>query len=84
MFTYEKGIEDAKKDVAAGKFKIKNYGLMPMATKESTDKLQQKYGIEIIYNGCLVMPGQVEYAKGYNEVSIASIKDKFGEKVLEQ
>ena len=76
-FSYEKGVEDAKKDVADGKFKVKYYGLAPMATEESTDKLQQKYGIEIIYNGCLVSAGMIEYGKGYNEISRAAIKRKF-------
>lgn len=83
VFTYEKGLTDAKNDIANGKYMIKYYGLVPMASKEYSDKLKQKHGIEIIYNGCLVSSGEVEYGKGYNEISIAAIKKKFGEKVLE-
>lgn len=82
IYTYEKGIEQAKNDIANGIFRVKYYGLVPMMTSESTNKLREKYGIEVIYNGCLVFPGEIEYGKGYNEISIAAIKNKFGEGIF--
>lgn len=77
IYSYKKGIEDAKNDIAEGKYKIKHYGLVPMASVEYTNELQKKHGIEIIYNGCLVSSGMVEYGKGYNEISKVAIKQKF-------
>ena len=82
IFTKEMGVADAKKDVAAGIFKVKYYGLVPMASQESTDQLKKKYGIEVIYHGCLVSSGQVEYGIGYNEISIAAIERKFGKGIF--
>jgi hypothetical protein len=42
--------------------------------------LKKKYGIEILEYGCLVMSGFPEYARGYNEISEAAIKRKYGNK----
>ncbi len=82
QFSLEKGIEAAKTDIAAGVYKVQYYGLVPMATPESTNALKVKYGIDVIYHGCLTSPGMVEYGKGYNEISIAAIKAKFGNELF--
>ena len=80
--TYEKGKADAESDVARGKLLIKRYGLTPSASSESFRELKEKYGVEFFDFGCLVSDGLIEYVKGYNEVSSAEIKRKFGDKVL--
>jgi len=80
--TYEKGKADAESDVARGKLLIRRYGLTPGASSESLKELKEKYGIEFFEYGCLVSGGLIEYVRGYNEVSSAEIKRKFGDKVL--
>jgi thiol-disulfide isomerase/thioredoxin len=82
-YSYEKGVEDARKDIADGKLLVKRYGLTPAATPEVLEKLKKKYSIEIVEYGCLIPSGFAEYAKGYNEISALEIRRKFGDKVLE-
>ncbi len=81
VYSFEQGVEEAKKDVSAGIFKVKYYGLVPMMEQSKTDELKRLYGIDVLYNGCIVSPGMVDYGKGYNEISVAAIKEKFGDKV---
>jgi thiol-disulfide isomerase/thioredoxin len=76
--TYEKGKANAGNDIAEGKFIIRRYGLTPGIAPESLKKLKETYGIEYIEHGCVVTNNLVEYVKGYNEVSKAEIKRKFG------
>lgn len=73
LYTYEKGKIDALKDIANNKFVIRTYG-MTSGTQQNTNELKRKYGIEIFDDS--LKP--VEYVKGYNEVSKAEIKRKFG------
>lgn len=73
-YTYEKGKSDAREDIANGKYIIRSYGLTPGRSPQSFDELRKKYGIEIINNSAF----PIEYAEGYNEVSKAEIKRKFG------
>lgn len=82
-YSYEKGVKDAEKDVARGKLLIRRYGLTPGIPTESLVRLKEKYGIEIIEHGCLVSSEFVEYVRGYNHISIAEIKRKFGDSALE-
>ena len=77
-FTYEKGRSDAEEDVAAGELAIRSYGLPKFAWLEATERLEKKYGIKTYNFGCEVSDGLLAYARGYNEVSEAAIKKKFG------
>lgn len=77
-YSYEKGKEEAQKDVADGKFIVRRYGLTPGIAAESLAELKRKYGIEIVEHGCMANDKLVEYVKGYNEVSTAEIKRRFG------
>ena len=72
-YTYEKGKNDARMDIANNKFIVRTYGLTPGTQKSSTE-LKEKYGIEIFDDS--LKP--IEYLTGYNEVSKAEIKRKFG------
>lgn len=78
--TYEKGEADAVSDIAKGKLIIKRYGLTPGVSPESLKELKEKYGIEYFEYGCVVSANLIEYVKGYNEISGAEIKRKFGDK----
>ncbi len=74
QYTYEKGKSDAQIDIANNKFIIRTYGLMPGISQQSLNKLRKKYGIEIFDDSWK----PVEYLKGYNKISKAEIKRKFG------
>jgi hypothetical protein len=78
-YNYEKGVEDAGNDVANGRYIIRAYGFGPAASAESREAVKKKYGIEYVDYGCIVTKGLVEYVKGYNEISRAAIKRKFGD-----
>ncbi len=78
--TYEKGQTEAKKDVARGKLIIKRYGFGP---SPHPDKLLEKYGIELNEYGCLISANLIAYVKGYNEISLAEIKRKYGDEPFE-
>lgn len=80
-FTYEKGRADAEKDVAADKLAIHSHGLPKPDWLETTERLKKKYGIETYNFGCEVFDGLLAYARGYNEISEAVIKKKFGKSV---
>ncbi len=77
-YNYKKGIENAKKDISNGKFVIMRYGFGPGIAENSRNKLKEKYKIEYKEYGCIVTPNLVEYIKGYNEISQAEIKRRFG------
>lgn len=75
-YMYEKGLEDAKNDIAKSKYMILRYGFGP-GSADSSNTLKDKYNIEIKEYGCIVTPGLIEYIKGYNEISKPEIKRKF-------
>lgn len=76
--TYDKGKSDAQKDVAAGKLVVKSYGLPSPEWFASAKRLLENYGIETFGYGCVVSGGLIGYVRGYNEISEAAIKKKFG------
>jgi thiol-disulfide isomerase/thioredoxin len=77
--TYEKGKTDAAKDIAEGKLIIRRYGLTRLEKNpKSSKRLKEKYSIEYIEHGCIVTSNLIEYVKGYNEISKAEIKRRFG------
>ncbi|MEZ5429520.1 MAG: TlpA disulfide reductase family protein [Pyrinomonadaceae bacterium] len=72
--SYEKGVADAKKDVADGRFIIRSYGLTPGISDESRRELKEKYGIEYADHGCLTSESLKEYIRGYNEISKPAVE----------
>jgi hypothetical protein len=85
-YTYEKGISEAKRDVAEGRLRILYYGLRPGFADESLirDFLKKNFRVEINDTGCMVPGGYGEYARGYNEISTAEIKRRFGTDFMEK
>jgi hypothetical protein len=77
--------EEARKDIAAGRYHILTYGL-PLPGSSRTDALlEQRYGIEYQgVAGCIVDEGIMEWASAYNQISVAAIKKKFGGDVFER
>ncbi len=83
IYSYEKGLEQAKRDLAAKKYTIKIYGLTPAIPQEHLAELKAKYDIELNSTGCFVPKGYGEYAKGYNEIMKAELSKKFGRDILQ-
>ena len=81
-YTYEKGVEEAKRDISNGKLLIKRFGLTIGYTPVVLKELSEKYRIGIAEHGCLVTAGFIEYVRGYNEIARAEIKRKYGDKPL--
>jgi thiol-disulfide isomerase/thioredoxin len=83
VFSYEKGLEQAKQDFSAKKYTIKIYGLTPAIPQEHLAKLKAKYDIEVNSMGCFVPTGYELYAKGYNEIMKFELSKKYGRDVLQ-
>ena len=76
--------EDAQGDISSGKLLMLSYGLPPKEAFEWEKILKNSYDIEGYNFGCVVFGKMKEYTNSYNEVSIAAIKQKFGDDVLEK
>jgi thiol-disulfide isomerase/thioredoxin len=74
---YEKGKTDAQKDIANGVLKIQRSGRGFFF--EQTQILREKYGILTANSGGFITSEIVSYNKGYNEISRAEIRKRFGE-----
>jgi thiol-disulfide isomerase/thioredoxin len=83
-FTFEKGVEDAGNDLAAGSPKILRYGLTPALGQTTIDTLKQKYSVTVTETGCLVPAGYENYVRGYNQTVIADRSKKYGKAFLSQ
>lgn len=70
----EKGEADARRDVAAGKLIIRLRGMAAFPPPD----FKEKYGIEFSIGGCLVSEDIDEYDDGYNKISEAEIRRRFG------
>ena len=78
---YERGKIEARSDISSDKLIIKRVGYPANGFMAWKKILQKRYQIKVEWLGC----GGEErsYAKGYNEVSEAEIKNRFGESILE-
>lgn len=77
-YNFEKGLEDAKKDVASGKYVIMRYGFGPGVSPRTKENVKSKKNIEIRNFGCSVSTNLIQYINGYNKISKAAINSKFG------
>jgi thiol-disulfide isomerase/thioredoxin len=80
--TFEKGVEDAGNDLAAGSPKILRYGLTPALGQMTIDTLKQKYSVTVTETGCIVPAGFENYVRGYNQTVIAARSKKYGSAFL--
>jgi thiol-disulfide isomerase/thioredoxin len=83
QYSFEKGKVEAQKDISNGKLIIRRYGLTIAIPPKELKRLKEKYGVEIVEQGCIVPGGFIEYVNGYNETTMAEIKRKFGNQALE-
>ncbi len=81
-YTYEKGVADAKKEIANGQFRIVKYGLTGGSYPNPAFEAQKKkYSLTISDSGCVVFSGFAEYANGFNKTMRAGFEKKFGSNV---
>ena len=87
---FEKGKEDAKKDIIKGKLVIKANmrmfrlgGSSPELRLLKMQKLWEQNGIVIDYTSQHERE-KVDYMKGYNSVSEVAIRQKYGENILKE
>lgn len=82
---FEKGKKDALRDIQAENLKVKTFGTIVTWFQEWRKILLNEYNVEIeVVSGCVVSDETVEYVNGYNKISEAEIKKKFGEDIFEK
>ena len=80
-----RGEASAKSDIAHGRYRELTYGLPGPGRLEYTRVLRERYGIEVrVVAGCVVPPTLIDYVAGYNSVSMAAAKRKFGRNVFRE
>ena len=81
---YQKGEKEALEDIKADKLKLKTLGLKVGWFREWQEILWKEHEIQIdIIAGCMVSDEEIDYANGYNSISEAEIKKRFGENIFE-
>jgi hypothetical protein len=83
LVAHRVGRADATKDIQSGRLVIETYGLPP--PPQYPEILRQRYHVELRpIAGCTdVTPKVIGHEQGYNGVSKAEIKRRFGSNVLE-
>lgn len=80
---YEKGMEDAKRDIRGGKLKIYAIGRAPEWRKKYYDEiLRKRYGIEMIRKDRVDTREEKKYVDGYNAVSVKVVVDRYGSEIF--
>lgn len=82
---YEKGKRDALKDIEAENLNIKTMGRQASWTAVWLKLLKDKYNLKVFYlSGCNISDDEMNYAKGFNEISQFEISKRFGKDVLKE
>jgi hypothetical protein len=75
----------ARFDVARGHYRVLHYGLPPPGLHKYARILRERYGIEYLeVAGCVVSPSLMAYADGYNAVSMAGARRKYGRDIFQE
>lgn len=81
----QEGQKDAREDIKAGTLKLKTLGLPAKWFREWQEILLQGYGVRVeMVDGCVVSDEEMDYAEGYNSISEAEIKSRFGANIFEK
>ncbi|HSD45408.1 MAG TPA: hypothetical protein VLB87_02260 [Pyrinomonadaceae bacterium] len=80
---YEIGRIQAYIDVARGEYRLEVIGTIDGDMEEFIDIAANDYGIEVVPRGCIISTGTIERATAYNDVSLAAIKRKYGDAIIE-
>jgi hypothetical protein len=82
---YTRGKLAAHRDIARGRYVVLGYGLPTEDRPTYAQLLKKRYGIEFrVVAGCIVSKPLMDYSNGYDEVSSAAIKRKFGSDVFKE
>ena len=82
-FAYHIGCIQAHIDVARGQYQLQVYGTVDGGLEEFSEIAAREYGIEVVPHGCIISEQGIERMRGYNDVSEAAIKRKYGRDVIE-
>jgi len=73
----------ARYDVARGHYRVLHYGFPSPGLAKYARIMRQRYGIEYLaVAGCVLSPSLKAYADGYNAVSMAAVKRKYGRDIF--
>jgi hypothetical protein len=78
------GAADAIGDVMHGKLIVRELGLPAPWVPDASRVLAQSYGVHVSLGECMVSPARLTYVHGYNFVSMAAIRRKFGRDIVQQ
>ena len=77
--------QEARADIAAGKYRVLTYGLPSLESFRAHDLLEERHGIVVEpIAGCIIDEEIAVRAKAYNAVSRPAIERKFGKDVFER
>lgn len=73
----------AQYDVARGHYRVLHYGFPSPGLPKYARIMQERYGIEYLtVAGCVVSPSLMAYADGYNAVSMAAARRRYGRDIF--
>ncbi len=76
---------DARRDLSNGVMIVKTVGLPPPSREDFEHLLKERCNVQLQpIAGCLVSSELATYMQGYNEISAAEIKRKFGTNIFER
>lgn len=80
---YAEGLEEAERDIFAGKLKIKGYGKLVPWWTTAAEFLKEQYGVEYeVVGWCMTPVGIAANAAAYNERMEQEIASRFGSKAV--
>ncbi len=79
--SYQRGIADARKDIENKIYVVQTYGLSTVEDGLYRRKLTKTFKIEFRGFGCTVTNNEIEYVRGYNEISKPEIEKTLGLKL---
>ncbi len=78
-----RGEQDARTDVAHGKYELLGYGLIAPGHSEYAHLLTERYGITFrAVAGCVVTADLIAYVNGYNTVVEEAARQHFGKDIF--
>jgi hypothetical protein len=80
---YSIGCVHAYIDLARGHYELQTYGTIDGDLEEFSQIASERYGIEVVTHGCIISEAGIEHTRGYNDVSLAAIKRKYGDNVID-
>ena len=79
---FEAGQADARRDLAGGIVKIKQFGLPMNWDPLYAQMVAERYGVEIEFGPDVVMPREDAYWNGYNEIVFDSLRQTYDSNFL--